>query len=175
MTLYVYSHGKKSRVGTDAPSVVGFQWLLAQLVNHNAVDPNVAELRHTGLCGRCGRALTVPESIDTGFGPRCAAALGIAWTRVDDDLGFGDGHRSGSTFDDHPLEFLLAGRAVVTVRSKATGTRYTYRVKRAPGEDRRAEHGRRSRPWFVAVLAGPENTRDYAYLGVIRAYEGEVR
>lgn len=31
------------------------------------------ELRHEGRCGRCGRRLTVPESIDTGLGPTCAA------------------------------------------------------------------------------------------------------
>jgi hypothetical protein len=167
MTTYVYSHGKKSRIKSNAPSVVGFQWLLAQLVNHSGVDPNVAELRHAGLCGRCGRPLTVPESIDTGFGPTCAGVLGIAWTHADDDLGFDDGHGSGSTFDDHPLEFLLAGKAVVTVRSKATRTRYTYRVKRAPVDDDRPS---RKRPWFVAVLVGPENTSDYAYLGQIWEY-----
>jgi len=33
------------------------------------------ELRHAGRCGRCGRVLTVPESIDTGLGPTCAAKL----------------------------------------------------------------------------------------------------
>lgn len=31
------------------------------------------ELRHEGRCGRCGRRLTVPESIDSGLGPTCAA------------------------------------------------------------------------------------------------------
>ncbi len=31
------------------------------------------ELRHEGRCGRCGRRLTVPESIDIGLGPTCAA------------------------------------------------------------------------------------------------------
>ena len=26
---------------------------------------------HEGRCGRCGRRLTVPESIESGFGPEC--------------------------------------------------------------------------------------------------------
>ena len=29
------------------------------------------EVHHSGRCGRCGRKLTVPESIKTGFGPEC--------------------------------------------------------------------------------------------------------
>jgi hypothetical protein len=33
------------------------------------------ELHHEGRCGRCGRVLTVPESIVTGFGPECASRL----------------------------------------------------------------------------------------------------
>ena len=34
------------------------------------------EIRHAGRCGRCGRVLTVPESIDCGLGPKCAAMMG---------------------------------------------------------------------------------------------------
>lgn len=29
------------------------------------------KIRHEGRCGRCGIALTTPESIDSGFGPVC--------------------------------------------------------------------------------------------------------
>ena len=32
-------------------------------------------LHHEGRCGRCGRKLTVPESIESGFGPECAGRL----------------------------------------------------------------------------------------------------
>lgn len=39
--------------------------------------PGGVEFRHAGRCGRCGRALTVPESIDRGIGPDCAEAMGI--------------------------------------------------------------------------------------------------
>ena len=31
------------------------------------------ELHHEGRCGRCGRRLTVPKSIEVGLGPTCAA------------------------------------------------------------------------------------------------------
>ena len=37
--------------------------------------PKGFELRHEGKCGRCGRKLTVPESIDRGFGPDCWGRL----------------------------------------------------------------------------------------------------
>lgn len=32
-------------------------------------------VRHEGRCGRCGRTLTVPESIDRGIGPECAEKM----------------------------------------------------------------------------------------------------
>jgi hypothetical protein len=32
-------------------------------------------LHHEGRCGRCGRRLTVPESIETGLGPECAGRV----------------------------------------------------------------------------------------------------
>lgn len=29
------------------------------------------DLHHEGKCGRCGRRLTVPQSVESGFGPEC--------------------------------------------------------------------------------------------------------
>ena len=37
-----------------------------------AGDLKTVRCLHEGRCGRCGRKLTVPESIDTGLGPECA-------------------------------------------------------------------------------------------------------
>lgn len=34
------------------------------------------KLHHEGRCGRCGRALTVPESIECGIGPECIKQMG---------------------------------------------------------------------------------------------------
>jgi hypothetical protein len=44
----------------------------------NGVMPPQLVVRHEGRCGRCGRTLTVPESIDLGIGPECAAKMGGA-------------------------------------------------------------------------------------------------
>lgn len=37
------------------------------------------EVDHMGKCGRCGRPLTVPESLECGVGPDCAALMGIPY------------------------------------------------------------------------------------------------
>lgn len=57
----------KSRHLTDAaPSVVAFRWLSRNW------ESDKVEVWHEGSCGRCGRRLTVPESITSGIGPTCA-------------------------------------------------------------------------------------------------------
>lgn len=58
--------GQKTKVSRDAPSVQAFIWFL-----HNIKDPQPAEVWHEGRCGRCGRKLTVPDSIQSGLGPVC--------------------------------------------------------------------------------------------------------
>ena len=40
--------------------------------NTEAIQTAGFDLHHEGRCGRCGRVLTVPESILSGFGPECA-------------------------------------------------------------------------------------------------------
>lgn len=65
-----YRHGRKSRITPDAPSARGFAWIWASLVA--GTMPAGCEIWHEGTCSRCGRALTVPESIATGLGPVCA-------------------------------------------------------------------------------------------------------
>ena len=75
-----YFHGKKARAGTDSPSARLIAWLLDQLQG-NGTKLDQVEFWHEGKCSRCGRKLTVPESIDTGFGPDCAAMAGITYTK----------------------------------------------------------------------------------------------
>ena len=60
-----------SKIGATAPSWLGFLWLLAR-INADADFSELAEVDHMGRCGRCRRALTVPESIRSGLGPVCA-------------------------------------------------------------------------------------------------------
>ena len=70
----VYWHGKKSRVAADAPSVRAFDWTWRALASGHL--PTTVEIWHAGACGRCGRPLTVPESIAAGFGPECINKIG---------------------------------------------------------------------------------------------------
>jgi hypothetical protein len=61
---------RASRAGMESPSVKAFRFFVALTENHPALV-----VRHEGKCGRCGRTLTVPESIDRGIGPECATKM----------------------------------------------------------------------------------------------------
>ena len=67
----VYEHGRKSKIGVDAPSSRAWRWFLLKAFFDGTVPPEL-EVWHLGACGKCGRALTVPESIARGLGPICA-------------------------------------------------------------------------------------------------------
>ena len=67
-----YRPGRNSRIAKDAPSARAFDWAWGYLTDDRL--PPGAEVWHEGRCGRCGRSLTVPESVATGLGPICAAA-----------------------------------------------------------------------------------------------------
>lgn len=60
--------GKKG-MDSKAPCVIALRWFLK-----NPGHPGV-EFYHEGRCGRCGRPLTVPESIEAGYGPTCAGLV----------------------------------------------------------------------------------------------------
>ena len=66
-----FAHGQKSRIGKDTPSAKAFAWLAKRLLA-NAAIPEQVRVWHEGRCGCCGRKLTVPGSIASGFGPKCA-------------------------------------------------------------------------------------------------------
>lgn len=72
---YRYEHGKKARVGADAASAKAFAWFWGNVVGRRELPASV-ELWHAGTCGRCGRTLTVPESIERGIGPECWNKMG---------------------------------------------------------------------------------------------------
>jgi hypothetical protein len=70
----VFFHGgQKAKIGAEAPSVKAFKWFWEHSANGKATPQ--LEVSHEGRCGRCGRALTVPESIRSGFGPECIGKL----------------------------------------------------------------------------------------------------
>lgn len=68
-----YKHSNKSRIGEDAQGVRAFRWFMNNLMK-GTVNGQV-ELFHEGCCGRCGRKLTTPESIESGIGPECAKMM----------------------------------------------------------------------------------------------------
>jgi hypothetical protein len=65
-----YYHGRKSRIVLTAPSAKAFAWAW-ELIAQGKAPPD-CEVWHEGRCGKCGRTLTVPESIARGLGPICA-------------------------------------------------------------------------------------------------------
>ena len=68
----------KSKMTLDSKPVRAFVFLCQKVLQKKQNPENVGlEFRHMNKCGRCNRPLTVPESIDTGFGPDCADILGI--------------------------------------------------------------------------------------------------
>lgn len=68
-----FSHGVKSRIRLDAPSAVAARWVLGHLLAGKPMPG--CTIFHEGRCGRCGRKLTVPESISSGFGPECISLI----------------------------------------------------------------------------------------------------
>jgi hypothetical protein len=66
----IYSHEARSRIAFEAPSATAFDYAWSFLALGQL--PKGVEVWHEGVCGRCGRTLTVPESIARGIGPICA-------------------------------------------------------------------------------------------------------
>ena len=64
----------KSKFGPESTPVRAFQFFWKH-VSAGQMPPQM-EIRHEGSCGRCGRKLTVPESIDRGIGPECMHKMG---------------------------------------------------------------------------------------------------
>jgi hypothetical protein len=72
----VFFHGgHKARISYDTPSAKAFTWTWKNIASGSL--PPVLEVWHEGRCGRCGRKLTVPSSIASGFGPECAERVGF--------------------------------------------------------------------------------------------------
>ena len=65
----IFSNGSFRRSDRDDPlkkSTKAFMWCWSHL------ESPLIEVWHSGVCGRCGRELTDPESIARGLGPTCA-------------------------------------------------------------------------------------------------------
>ena len=71
-----FYHGKKAKISSDAGSAKAFNWFWKRLIQGSG-EIDSMEFWHEGQCAKCGRKLTVPVSIECGFGPVCAEMLGI--------------------------------------------------------------------------------------------------
>lgn len=72
-----YAHGRRSSIGEEALSGQVFGRMLWPRLASGVPLPEWLEVWHEGVCGRCGRSLTVPESLATGLGPECARKMGV--------------------------------------------------------------------------------------------------
>lgn len=67
----LFKMGDKAKVMTGALSVQALMWFWRNLMELHCIRPEV-EFYHEGRCGRCGKKLTSPESLELGLGPECA-------------------------------------------------------------------------------------------------------
>jgi hypothetical protein len=70
-------------------------------------------------------------------------------------------------------EFVLAGSAIFTVKtpdsSPGAGRHFTFRCDKVEASDRWPES------YFVKLLVGSDNENDYAYLGKLDSFTGQLR
>lgn len=69
----------KSKFEQDSYPVKLLNRVLARVWcdDHDAYRQHGYETHHEGCCGRCGRRLTTPLSVERGIGPECWKAMGI--------------------------------------------------------------------------------------------------
>lgn len=64
-----YKHSPKSTISAAAKSVKTFEYVFNKLVINTLSE--IVEIWHEGSCGKCGKRLTDPKSIKSGFGTFC--------------------------------------------------------------------------------------------------------
>ena len=74
-----FKYSQKSKISSEAQSVAVFQYIFTKLLD-GTLDSCV-EIWHEGRCGRCGRQLTVPDSIVNGIGPECGKMMNLSSIR----------------------------------------------------------------------------------------------
>lgn len=91
---------RASKIGENARS---FRWFsrINLLLNEDKDFPDRIKFYHANRCGRCGRRLTVPASVEWGFGPECVLQV------------------LGNVRDNHhSLETAKKARALMLAQSK---------------------------------------------------------
>jgi hypothetical protein len=65
---------QRSPYAADSLPVKVFDFAMRVILGKQELPPGYS-IHHEGRCGRCGRRLTVPESIESGIGPECAKKM----------------------------------------------------------------------------------------------------
>ena len=66
---------RASKFAAGSPVLTATRWVADRVINQTQI-PDCIDIRHSGKCGRCGRTLTTPESLDRGIGPECWSIMG---------------------------------------------------------------------------------------------------
>jgi len=66
-----FSRSLKTNVPETSELIKAIHWIMRRVAKHEEF-PDTMSFWHEGYCGRCGRVMTNPESIETGFGPTCS-------------------------------------------------------------------------------------------------------
>jgi len=72
----VFQLTDKSKFDFTSVSVKTFNYIFNRLKT-NTLDSFI-EILHEGKCGRCGKKLTTPDSIKSGYGPDCFKKMKLA-------------------------------------------------------------------------------------------------
>jgi hypothetical protein len=70
---------KNSKVSEDDLALKVMRWAIWVIMTEREI-PEGYKIQHEGRCGKCGRRLTVPESIERGIGPVCYESM-ILWAK----------------------------------------------------------------------------------------------
>lgn len=69
-----FRHTRKSTCSPEAPGFRAFDFVF-RCATGQRNWPDALKVWHEGRCCRCGRTLTVPESVASGIGPECAGRM----------------------------------------------------------------------------------------------------
>lgn len=67
---WLLEHDPRSEIDFTHPAIAIFNWAVSRIVNEMSL-PEGYSIRHCGVCGACGRPLSVEESVIRGIGPVC--------------------------------------------------------------------------------------------------------
>ena len=71
LSKLIFYRSPKAKASENSDSIKGISWLINHIRSHKNL-PSGMNFWHEGVCCRCGRALTRPESIVNGIGPVCS-------------------------------------------------------------------------------------------------------